>query len=107
MVGSGTYEVKSNPSGKEKLYSNFCQIFVKTLEMDKMGRFIEGGKIVDAWGNEIKFRYPGVLKSGGFDLISAGADGGYGTDSASTPPDAADKYRDDSGEWICDDIAKF
>ena len=75
--------------------------------MDKMKRFLEDGNIVDAWGNEIKFRYPGILKSGGFDLISAGADGGYGTDAAATPPDAADKYRDESGEWICDDIAKF
>ncbi len=106
-VNGTEYKVDSSAAGKNKLYSNFCQIFVKTLEMDKMKRFLEDGKIVDAWGNEIKFRYPGILKSGGFDLLSAGADGGYGTDAAATPPDAADKYRDESGEWICDDIAKF
>lgn len=107
IVGGETYEVKSNPTGKAKLYSNFCQIFVKTLEMDKMGRFMQGGKIIDAWGNEIKFRYPGILKTGGFDLISAGADGGFGTGAESDPPNAVDKYREDGGEWICDDIAKF
>ena len=108
IVGGETYEVKSNPTGKAKLYSNFCQIFVKTLEMDKMGRFMQGGKIIDAWGNEVKFRYPGILKTGGFDLISAGPDGGFGTDAESDPPNEVKDYRDEeNGEWICDDIAKF
>ena len=107
-VGGVTYEVKSNATGKDKLYSNFCQIFVKTLEMDKMGRFLQGGKIIDAWGNEVKFRYPGILKNGGCDLISAGADGGFGIDAVSNPPNEVKDYRDEeNGEWICDDIAKF
>ena len=101
-------EFREITDGRQPLFRNFCQIFVKTLEMDKMGRFMQGGKIIDAWGNEVKFRYPGILKNGGFDLISAGADGGFGTDAESDPPNEVKDYRDEeNGEWICDDIAKF
>ena len=103
------YKVNSSATGKDKLYSNFCQIFVKTLELDKMKRFLnENNEVIDAWGNPIRFRYPGILKTGGFDLISAGPDGGFGSEPKDTPPDEVEDYRDkDNGEWICDDIAKF
>ena len=89
-----------------KMYLNFYKHFTKTLEMDTMGRFMDGSKIVDAWGNPIYYRYPGVIKEGGFDLISAGSDGTFGSGEASTPPDSLDKYRE-GAEWICDDIANF
>ena len=106
-IGDVTYELKANAVRTQKMYSEFYQNFVKTIEMDKMSRFInDNNEVVDAWGNPVYFRNPGILKSGGFDIISAGADGGFGSDAASTPSSDIGKYRD-SGEWICDDIANF
>ena len=97
-----------NGSGREKkMYTEFYKTFVKTLEMDTMDRFMEEGKVIDAWGNPIYFCYPGKLKKGGFDLISAGSNGTFGNSEQETPSSTSiDDYRSE-GEWICDDIANF
>ena len=100
------YILAAAATGKNKMYSEFYKHFVKALEMDTMGRFMDGNKIVDAWGNPVYYRYPGVIKKGGFDLISAGSDGGFGTNTADTPSASLTDYRD-GAEWICDDIANF
>ena len=105
-INATDYKLATDAVGKNKMYSEFYKNFIRTLEMDTMGRFIENNQIIDAWGNPVYFRNPGILKTGGFDIISAGADGGFGSDAASTPSSDIGKYRD-SGEWICDDIANF
>ena len=71
-----------------------------------MNRFLDGTEVIDSWGNAVYFRYPGVLNKGGFDLISAGSDGAFGTGAADTPSGTLTDYRD-GAEWICDDIANF
>ena len=114
-IGSDVIHVKESendslPGGDKprtrKMYAAFCKNFIQSLQMDSMSRFIENGVIVDAWGNPVRFRYPGVLKTGGFDLIAAGSDGGFGSDSDATPSGTMSDYRD-GNEWICDDIANF
>ena len=106
-IGSNTpYTYSASATGKNKMYSEFYRHFVKSLEMDSMNRFLDGTEVIDSWGNAIYFRYPGVLNKGGFDLISAGSDGAFGTGAATTPGDALTDYRD-GAEWICDDIANF
>ncbi|MBE6362452.1 MAG: hypothetical protein E7054_02245 [Lentisphaerae bacterium] len=105
-INATDYKLATDATGKNKMYSEFYKNFIRTLEMDTMGRFMDGTQVIDAWGNPVYFRYPGILKAGGFDLISAGSDGTFGSGEASTPPTSLDKYRD-GAEWICDDIANF
>ena len=113
LGNNGAIAVKRNGSSvdaakklKLKMYGDFYKHFLQALEMDSMGRFMDGGKIVDAWGNPVYFCYPVVIKEGGFDLISAGSDGPFGSGSANTPPKTIVSYREGT-EWICDDIATF
>ena len=106
-VGGTKYNLTPATTGrKAKMEAEFCKQFIQALQMDSMNRYIDDGEIVDAWGNKIYYRYPGVLKKGGFDLISAGSDGGFGSDTAEEPSDDISKYRD-GADWICDDIANF
>ena len=100
------YAYNANAKGKEKMRSEFYRNFVKSLEMDSMNRFMNGTEVIDSWGNAVYFRYPGVLNKGGFDLISAGSDNGFGTNTADKPSATLTDYRD-GAEWICDDIANF
>ena len=103
-LGSTTYP--SGSGSKKKVETEFCKHFIKAVEMDSMNRFMEGGQVIDAWGGKVYYRYPGKLKKGGFDLIAAGSDGGFGTDAESAPADELSDYRD-GAEWICDDIANI
>lgn len=114
-IGSGT-DAKWDliPSGTvtrdKKMKALFCKQFIQALQMDSMNRYLdEDGNIIDAWGNKIHYRYPGLFKTGGFDLISAGSDGGFGDKAADDPPEDISKYRDadDNAEWICDDIVNI
>lgn len=105
-IGTAEYKFDSNAKKAKKVESEFCKHFIKAVEMDSMNRFMENGQVIDAWGNPVYYRYPGALKTGGFDLISAGSDGTFGSGEATTPPDSLDKYREGT-EWICDDIANF
>ena len=105
-VTIGTTEYPSGSGAKKKVETEFCKHFIKAVEMDSMNRFMENGQVIDAWGNPVYYRYPGKLKNGGFDLIAAGSDGGFGTGADATPGDSLTDYRDGT-EWICDDIANF
>jgi len=42
----------------------------------------EDGLLVDSWGNEIRYQFPGIYQNGvdGFDLTSAGPDGDHNTE---------------------------
>ena len=43
------------------------------------GPYFPKKSLLDEWGREIKYVYPGVHNIGAFDLYSAGRDGKYGT----------------------------
>lgn len=105
--GTYTFALPGTPNRLERMHTEFCKQFIKALEMDSMNRFMENNVVIDAWGNPVRFRYPGKFKTGGFDLIAAGSDGGFGADAAEDPVDNdVSKYRD-GADWICDDIANF
>lgn len=106
-IGSKTCAYNATATKENKMKSDFYRHFVKSVQMDSMSRFLnENNEIIDAWGNVIYFCYPGKLKTGGFDLISAGSDGVFGSEEKSAPVDDPSKYRS-GAEWICDDIANF
>ena len=94
----------ANKAARVKAY----KLFAKSIETDNIARFLDAdNQIIDGWGNPIYIRYPGKINRGGFDIISAGPDGLFGENAATTPPDEISKYRDDDGQWICDDIANI
>ena len=105
-IGGKEYSLTPGTGRKARMEAEFCKQFIQALQMDSMNRYIDDDEIVDAWGNKVYYRYPGKLKTGGFDLISAGSDGGFGTEVKETPVDDISKYRD-GADWICDDIANF
>ena len=101
----------SNRDAKKKAL--FCKQFIQALQMDSMNRYLEDGYIIDAWGTKVYYIYPGLFKTGGFDLISAGSYGIFGADDGDDDDDDDDKpekdvskYRD-GAEWICDDITNI
>ena len=108
VINSKKYNLSPDKDAKRqaKMEAEFCKQFIQALQMDSMKRYIDDDEIVDAWGNKVYYSYPGKLKTGGFDLISAGSDGGFGTEVKETPADDISKYRD-GADWICDDIANF
>lgn len=82
--------------------------FLKNLDQEKLKKNLDGdGYIVDSWGGYIHYRYPGKINKTGYDLLSAGSDGKFGKESKDYPLDDIEKYKDDSGEWACDDISNF
>lgn len=107
MIGSKSYSLTDKSTRAKKMEAEFCKQFISTLQMDSMNRFLdENNVIIDAWGKPVYYRYPGKLKNGGFDLIAAGSDGGFGSNTAEEPVDDMSNYRD-GADWICDDIANF
>jgi type II secretory pathway pseudopilin PulG len=62
--------------------------------------------LTDAWGGKIQYRYPGSINTVKFDIVAPGADEGFGTAAAGTPPATLSSYQT-NGEWACDDIANF
>jgi len=89
-----------------KGWADFQKEFQKVVELERFKRNISGTDIVDGWGQTIYYCYPGTFNKSGFDLISAGSDGGFGTDKATDPAVTSDAYKD-GADWICDDIANF
>jgi len=88
----------------EKAYKAFAKaIDGETIQKHVNNKFI----IVDGWGNPILIRYPGYFNKGGIDIISPGADGKFGKDGKDTVPLDKEQFRDEDGNWICDDIANF
>ena len=63
-------------------------------------------KLTDAWGGEIKYKYPGTINTIKFDIVAPGADERFGISSSSNPPTVISGYKN-GDEWACDDIANF
>lgn len=104
-------EASTAPSSKGTVLnknSAGLKSFLKNLDQEKLKKNLDGnGYLVDSWGGYIRYRYPGSVNKTGFDLLSAGSDGKFGKDSKDYPLDDIKEYKDDSGEWACDDISNF
>ena len=105
-INFGVTELDDNASDpvKKELFDSFAKgVDLETLKQNRDG----DGKLTDAWGGVIYYRGPGVFKSGKYDLVSAGPDGTFSSDNAETPVDDVTKYRNASGEPLCDDLFNF
>ena len=85
----------------------FRDLMFKSLDFETLRSYCDSnGVLCDAWGNPIYYSYPGSVNTTKYDIISAGPDGTFGSDSAATPVGDKTKYLDGK-DWICDDIANF
>lgn len=85
------------------------KIFARVADTQLLLRYTgPDGDLIDPWGGTIYYRSPGRINVGGFDLVSAGADGNFGISNAAKPGDSweIDKFKT-SGELACDDIVNF
>ena len=102
---------QEQPLAKDKRMENErLEAFTKAVDMEVIKNHLNGNnEIVDAWGNKIYYRSPGEFKKGAYDLVSAGADGSFGKDKADTPTGITDlnKFRETSGDRLCDDVFTF
>lgn len=113
--GKLTYN-SSASSKADRMKNELIESFAKAVDIQTLKNNLtppdSNGvcELVDAWGAKIYYRSPGKFKTGSYDLISAGPDGGFGTGGASTPPngnDDLDKFRNSAGEKVCDDLFNF
>lgn len=68
--------------------------FLRIVDAESFKKSVSGGTIVDAWGNNIFYQFPGKINTSGIEIISAGADGKWG-DSASSDKSDVSKTSDD------------
>lgn len=95
---------------KQRMENELIESFAKAVDMEVIKNNLDkDGCLVDAWGGKIYYRSPGAFKTGSYDLVSAGPDGGFGSDGANTPTGITSlgKFRDSAGEKVCDDLFNF
>ena len=101
--------------GGTALGTDASNIFIKPLDQEKLKKNLDGDvrvngtyNLVDSWGGQIRYRYPGLVNTTGFDLIAPGPDGQFGVTPAADPadPPSAATYKNGT-DWACDDIANF
>jgi prepilin-type N-terminal cleavage/methylation domain-containing protein len=87
---------------KEKQLKDFLAV----VDGELLKKYIVNGKVADAWGGAIQYKYPGAVNTTSFDLVAPGQDEKFGNNESDTPPGSIDGYKQDD-EWSCDDIANF
>ena len=94
--------------GGTALGTDAFKVFIKPLDQEKLKKSISGNNLVDGWGGQIYYRYPGAVNTTGFDLIAPGPDGQFGVTPAASPAasPSATTYKN-GADWACDDIANF
>lgn len=98
----------STTGKKLRMENERLEAFTKALDLQVIkGNLNTDGEVTDAWGNKIYYRSPGVFKPGNYDLVSAGADGGFGQSRETTPTGTLSNFRETAGEHVCDDIFNF
>ena len=108
--GEKLERVASVSNKKERMKNARLEAFAKAVDLQVLKNSLDGDdELVDAWGNEIYYRSPGEFKKGSYDLISAGADGAFGSGNKMTPEGLIDLtlFRETAGEHVCDDIFTF
>ena len=120
-ASNGFVTVRLDISGKKVYFGNTAvgkdnkeqqeafQIFTAALSGENLESITDSeGYLIDGWLQKIYIRYPGKFNKGNFDIISAGSDGVFGENgSASDIPADMEKYKDEEGDSICDDLANF
>lgn len=109
------YIVSSNGSTSFTFPADMRQEFLKVVEGETLKKNLEkngsnAGMLIDGWGGEIYYAYPGFINETGFDLVSAGPDSRFGNTSggSATPENTRNRYYDTStNEKNCDDITNF
>lgn len=101
-------ENKEVSLGSEEISGEAWKLFVKAVDADSIDSILDSDNFIcDGWEQPLYLRFPGKFNRGGFDIISAGSDGTFGTGDAAEPATEIGKYKDSAGELICDDIANF
>jgi len=59
--------------------------FLRIVDGESLKKSVSGGNIVDSWGNNVYYLFPGNFNTSGIEIISAGADGKWGNNSESSP----------------------
>ena len=89
--------------------SNAAQLksFLSVVDGESLKKHLSNNMtLTDAWGGEIKYKYPGSINTVKFDIIAPGADGEFTRSNQNSPGSTIDNYKE-NGEWACDDIANF
>ena len=100
----------NNPASASQLTQVQLKDFLAVVDGENFKKYVSNGYLTDAWGENIKYKYPGTINKIKFDIVAPGADGAFGT--AATPadenklPTTLAGYQE-NGEWACDDIANF
>ena len=81
--------------------------FLSVVDGENLKKYVSNGNLTDAWGGNIKYRYPGAVNTVKFDIVAPGADEHFGKAGTSTSPCASLADYKDNDEWACDDIANF
>ena len=88
--------------------------FLAVADGENLKKYVANAKLTDAWGGDIKYRYPGAVNTVKFDIIAPGADEVFGKtlqplpqEDKDTPQKMLDTYYHTNNEWACDDIANF
>jgi len=93
------------PNKGTKITEGGSEFYQMPLDQEFLGeayetcRALSESAIVDAWGNPLRYRSPGVYNTGSYDLYSVGRDKGVG--------DADDSSATKKYPGLGDDIANF
>ena len=109
QISFGGRDIPQNTSSPTAAEKKQLKDFLAVVDGENLKKYVSNGNLTDAWGGNIQYKYPGAVNTVKFDIVAPGADEGFGTAAAGTPPTgstALDSYKANS-EWACDDIANF
>ncbi len=104
--GNYVIDTEAATSEAKKRYQAQMKDFLAVVDGESLKKYIANGKLTDAWGGKIQYKYPGTVNKIKFDIVAPGADEGFGTAADDAPCSALTGYQE-NGEWACDDIANF
>lgn len=115
-VNFGTTELEKNTgdtlSRKQRMENESFESFTKALDWEVIKKHLNNSnELEDAWGGKIYYCAPGLFNKGSFDLISAGPDGEFSSESKADPKKSNNlvlgNFREDGGARLCDDLFNF
>ena len=104
--GETVIDTEDTTPKKKERYQAQMKDFLAVVDGESLKKYIANGKLTDAWGGKIQYKYPGTVNKIKFDIVAPGADESFGTAAGTAPCSALTGYQE-NGEWACDDIANF